>query len=131
MTKKVQSVTDAFIAEFIYNSNGIEGIHTPIEAVKPDCKHPLISNHIEAVNYVLENYKDTPTLGQICTLHSILMKNVDRYAGTMRTFPVYIGGDEAPKAGAVPYLLENWLQLWNKKPYKTCTKNLAVQLRHY
>jgi Fic family protein len=117
--------------DFIYHSNGIEGIHTPKDAINEKSSHPLIVNQYNALQYVDDNCTRIPTMEDVINIHNLLLTNVDKYAGVLRTFPVYIGGQEAPKASSVSYMLENWLQMWNKKPYKSCTKKQAVLLRHY
>jgi len=124
------------IANFVYHSNGIEGIHTPPEKIMEHIENrkkfvsPLISNHVAAVEYVLLNCKTAPTLGKICSLHKILLDNVDKYAGVLRPCAVFIGGREAPKHTAVPYLLDNWVQFWNKMPTKEWGKKQSAIYRH-
>ena len=130
-------VTKSWIANFVYNSNGIEGYLTPAKHVeetlsgKSQSKSPLILNQIAAIEYVKKHHKERPTLNTISELHSILLKDVDSWAGIYRRCPVWIGGQEAPDHKKVLYLIKNWIALWDKKPRKTWTNKKAAMYRHY
>lgn len=130
-------LTNENIAAFIYNSNAIEGLHTPykdIFEILEGTKHgqsPLILNQIAAVEYIKENRKEVPTISMVMQLHRILMTNIDRYAGVIRPFDVWIGGEVAPDPRKVQYMLQTWCGMWGKKPVDTWTNKKAALYRHY
>lgn len=130
------SLSNEWISEFIFNSNGIEGYYTPAKDIlkilggKVPGKSPLIINQIEAVKYVELHKNGIPTLGQILDLHRILLNGMDTWAGKLRQFPVYIGGDEAPNYTSIFYLLSTWINTWERKPVKSWTQKKTAFLRH-
>lgn len=136
-------LTKSNIAEFICESNAIEGIHTPSYDIltilngnhrnKPS---PLIANQINAVEYVKKNKDKSPTVSDICELHGILLDGIDRFAGKLRPCEVWInssahGKVEFPKPGEVMALLYRWVQLWGRTPYKSWSKRQLCLTRHY
>lgn len=130
-------LNNEWIAKFIYNSNAIEGIYTAESSILAclvsgfPSKSPLINNQIEAVEWVKTHKKDYPTVEAVCELHGILMKNIDSYAGKLRTFQVYVGGHTPPPAPTLSYYLDRWIQLWGKTPVKSWTKKKVCLFRHY
>ena len=74
-------LTKKWIAKFIYNSNGIEGLYTPEKHVLKILQgkvreiSPLILNQIAAIRYIKKNKDNVPTLAKVCELHHILMQN--------------------------------------------------------
>ncbi len=130
-------LTKNWIADFIFNSNGIEGYFTPKKHIRDiiDKKYPgrspLILNQIAAVAYVKEHRKEVPTINMIRELHKILLDNVDSCAGKIRNAPVYIGRREGPDHKTLHYLLDTWIQTWGKKPRTSWTNKKTAMFRHY
>lgn len=130
-------LTKKWVANFIYNSNGIEGYFTPEKHIKDILvgkikgRSPLVLNQIAAIDFIKENKKEIPTLNMIRELHGILLKDMDAWAGIYRRESVWIGGQEAPDHKRVLYLIQNWIDLWNKKPKKSWSHKKAAMYRHY
>jgi len=129
-------VTDEFKADFIYNSNGIEGLYTPFSYIMEYINgehdpNPLVGNQLKAIDFVIEHRKEIPDLDSIAELHGILLKDIDSHAGIYRSGPVYIARQEAPDHKTIPYLLNNWCLLWTKKPKKSWTHKKAAMYRHF
>lgn len=130
-------LTKQYIASFIYNSNGIEGLYVPeghvLKILKGEYegKSPLILNHIKAIDYIKANKKKKPTIETIRELHEILLRDVDAWAGIIRPDKVFISGREAPDHKELVYLLECWIGLWGKKPREDWDQGKAALFRHY
>ena len=126
-----------WVTDFIHHSNGIEGINTSKASIlaalcAPEANvHPYIKNQIKCIEWVVKNRKKIPTLKTICELHGILLDNVDRFAGKFRTLEVRVGDHSPPGSHEVTFLLQEWLFLWNYRPYASWSHKKSALFRHY
>lgn len=104
---------DYFMYEIIYQSNLIEGIQTPyIEtfSLEPGFErplHPELTNHKEALAYVIKNYEKEITESDIKHIHKTLMESFLEDAGEYRKTKVWIGLKGCPYYTSVPKLMRN------------------------
>lgn len=113
-------ITNKEKINFIYNSNMIEGINFPIELYYNNDLHSNgfyeISNHLDALDYVLNNYNKSLTEKRILKIHNILMKNIldlDN-VGKYRKCNVTIGGSYGTLPIAIRQEMKQLIKLINK-----------------
>ena len=100
--------------ELIYESNLIEGITTPyIEtfSIGPNFEmplHPELTDHLEALRYVFDNYKKDLTESDIKYIHKTLMQNLLENAGEYRKTKVWVGKNGCPYYASIPKLMRSF-----------------------
>jgi Fic family protein len=111
----------AFLVDFIYNSNKIEGSKIPRENVEKQVreggrpKNDEIGNTLKAVYYVDNKFKFN--LSQIEKLHSILLSHEPSNLG-YRQERVVVGNEDMTEWGEVKTKLKELIQ-WYKEAIKT------------
>lgn len=107
----------AFMTDFIYNSNKIEGSKMPRENVEKivserlKSKNKEVENTIKAINFINENFKFNAK--QIEALHSILMAHEPSKLG-YRKEKVVVGNQETTEWTKIKRELQELL-VWYKK----------------
>jgi Fic family protein len=83
---------------FLYHSNRIEEIQIPLEryAAFEESSYSEIKGHAEALDYLLDNYREELTERDICVMHGLLTHGLlsPERSGVYRTCKVWIGGRE-------------------------------------
>lgn len=85
--------------DYLFHSNMIEEIQLSKELYKglTNSRYAEISGHANALEYMLEHYKEDLSEKHILNMHGLLMKGLvnPKYCGAYRNIPIYIGGHEA------------------------------------
>lgn len=126
-----------WVIDFILNSNRLEGTVLKVEDLTQQLVNldrvilPCARNHYLCLQFILKHYKEIPTHDTIMQLHAQLLECMDRFAGVYRTSSILGICHAPPPAQKVRYLIEQWLHLWNKKPFKRWTHKKTALHRHY
>lgn len=118
-TVRVNSlITPEQASEFLFNSNGIEEIHQPLESYEKAWKHgsemPEIGNHVKALKHTLRVINKPLSVQSICALHTILMTDLlPFYFLNIRREWVKIGNKLCPPPIQVKPLLTSWCEKVN------------------
>lgn len=108
-------------AEFLRQSDAIEGIRIPVESYQQDLLSVFpepsedgllmsyVQNHIWALGYVLRNHDRLPKLGDCLELHRRLMQNsnLGKWVGVFRQTAVMVNYELCPNPVSVPYAMDD------------------------
>ena len=125
MTNNMNGLTDQEI-EFLQQSNYIES--------EPGSE--ALDDAVKAWQYIIA--KPTLNLGRILQVHTLLMRSritiENKYKGTLRTAPVWIGNREAPPYYVVPDLVKNFIEMTKGKssgePLEVWIKRCHIAFEH-
>lgn len=111
---------------FVYNSNMIEGINYPLKLysnLKEKIKYPEIFDHKEALEYVINNFKENLTETKILKIHKILTKNIlnSDNSGKYRKCNIKIGGEYGCPPVGIKIKMQDLVKMIKKvKVYQDC-----------
>ena len=106
------------IADFIYNSNLIEGINLPVnDETINDSSIPEVYNHFMAFQFMFFNHRTSLTIYKILQIHKILMKNLvdSRNCGNYRICDVIIDGNYGANVLSIPYKMKDLILMDDSK----------------
>lgn len=135
------------IAKFIHHTYAIEDLQiTSTEKIleyighladakevglPPTVDYPQVSAHIEAIEYVKKNKARNYDFRDLRNLHIILMSDfTDMVENNIRTSNYLYNGVKLPDAYKVSKLMEEFLELQGKTPYKSWSKKKVCYYRH-
>ena len=113
-------------AEFLAESNRIEGYNIDASCYMSGNKNMLrptdcaiVKNSLHVLRTIhMYNEKGKPlNENQLCFMHQNLMKDLlnPKYVGEYRQVPVQVGSSIPPMPASVPYLMDEWIEMFNKK----------------
>lgn len=119
----------AFLIDFIYNSNKIEGSKIPRKQIEKIVKEAKVSRNAEVENSVraLEESKNlikNPSINKIIKLHKILLKHEPSKHG-IRQEPVVVNNEETTDFKEITSQLNNLLAWYKEKRHKMYPPELA------
>ena len=140
----VRKIQQQMEAEYIYNSNAIEGNTLKLRETqlilekgitiqgKSLREHLEVRNHPQAIKYIERITKRSLKEQDIVTLHQIAMKSIEDDAGRYRTTEVRIGGADLipPPAYEIPQLIGQLVGWYNQNPDELRPIELASLLHH-
>lgn len=143
----VNRLNEQLMAEWIYNSNAIEGSTLSLQETKLILEtgltiggkslreHFEVINHREAIHYVERLVRDQEPLSafQVRQIHTLVMARIhDEEAGTYRQLPVRIAGSdhEPPPAWQVSQRMDGWEQWVNQNQIQLHRVHLAAEAHH-
>lgn len=142
----VQRLQEELMAEWIYNSNAIEGNTLTLQETrfiletgltvggKSLREHFEVTNHRSAIEYVEALVtEETPlTLFHVRQIHQLVLAQIEENAGHYRKLPVRISGSlhTPPEVWELDRLMQEWSDWVNRESAKLHSVERAAQAHH-
>ena len=139
---ELKRLRETFVEEYTYNSTAIEGSTLTLSETrlvlegltvsgKPLRHHLEAFGHKEAFDFIEENIDSELSEILIRQIHSLVLADRPRDAGTYRRIPVRISGASIipPDPVVIPEMIENLIHDYNNNKQHTLVKSAVFHLK--